>query len=76
MKNKKENIPKYDYEKIFHMYTKYRFSTYSNIMSYDNQIFKFKENVHSYHKILKGMEHNLLPKKFNEESVQIFVKED
>ena len=76
MKNKKENIPKYDYDKIFHMYTKYRFSTYSNIMTYDNQIFKFKENVHSYNKVLKGMELSLLPKKFNEESVQIFVKED
>ena len=76
MKNKKENIAKYDYDKIFHMYTKYRFSTYSNIMTYDNQIFKFKENVHSYNKTLKGMESSLLPKKFGEESVQIFVKED
>ena len=76
MKNKKENIPKYDYEKIFHMYTKYRFSSYSNIMTYDNQIFKFKENVHSYNKTLKEMEHSLLPRKFNEESIQIYVKED
>ena len=76
MKNKKENIAKYDYDKIFHMYTKYRFSTYSNIMTYDNQIFKFKENVHSFNKTLKGMESSLLPKKFGEESVQIFVKED
>ena len=76
MKNKKENIPKYDYEKIFHMYTKYRFSSYANIMTYDNQIFKFKENVHSYNKTLKEMEHSLLPRKFNEESIQIYVKED
>ena len=76
MKNKKENIPKYDYEKIFHMYTKYRFSSYANIMTYDNQIFKFKENVHSYNKTLKEMERSLLPRKFNEESIQIYVKED
>ena len=76
MKNKKENIPKYDYEKIFHMYTKYRFSSYANIMTYDNQIFKFKENVHSYNKSLKEMERSLLPRKFNEESIQIYVKED
>ena len=76
MKNKKESLPKYDYDKIFHMYTKYRFSTYSNIMTYDNQIFKFKENIHSYNKILKEMEHSLLPRKQNADQVQIYIKED
>ena len=76
MKNKKEPLPKYDYDKIFHMYTKYRFSTYSNIMTYDNQIFKFKENIHSYNKILKEMEHSLLPRKQNADQVQIYIKED
>ena len=66
---------KYDYENIFHMYTKYRFATFSNIMSYDNNIFKFKETIHSYHKKLKEMERNLLPKKANE-PIEIFIKED
>ena len=76
MKNKKESLPKYDYDKIFHMYTKYRFSTYSNIMTYDNQIFKFKENIHSYNKILKEMEHSLLQRKQNADQVQIYIKEE
>ena len=66
---------KYDYEKIFHMYTKYRFASFSNIMSYDNQIFKFKEKIHSFNKTLREMERSLLPKKI-EETVEIFIKED
>ena len=66
---------KYDYEKIFHIYTKYRFASFSNIMSYDNQIFKFKDKVNSYHKTLKEMERSLLPKK-SDEPVEIFIKED
>ena len=69
-----ENI-KYDYERIFHMYTKYRLASFSNIMSYDNQIFKFKEKIHSFNKILKEMERSLLPRT-TEEKVEIFVKED
>ena len=66
---------KYEYEKIFHMYTKYRLATFYNIMSYDNQIFKFKEKIHSFNKTLKEMERSLLPKK-NDEPVLIFIKED
>ena len=73
--NKMENNNKYNYEKIFHMYTKYRFGTFSNIMSYDNQIFKFKEKVNSFNKTLKEMERSLLPKKLDE-PVEIFIKED
>ena len=69
-----ENI-KYDYEQIFHMYTKYRLASFSNIMSYDNQIFKFKEKIHSFNKTLKEMERSLLPKKLDEK-VEIFIKED
>jgi tubulin monoglycylase TTLL3/8 len=45
-------------------------------MTYDNQIFKFKENIHSYNKILKEMEHSLLPRKQNADQVQIYIKED
>jgi len=72
---KKMENNKYDYEKIFHIYTKYRFASFSNIMSYDNQIFKFKDKVNSYHKTLKEMERSLLPKK-SDEPVEIFIKED
>ena len=65
----------YDYEKIFHMYTKYRFASFSNIMSYDNQIFKFKDKIQIFNRALKEMEHSLLLKK-SEEKVEIFIKED
>ena len=65
----------YDYEKIFHMYTKFRLASFSNIMSYDNQIFKFKDKIHTFNKTLKEMEHSLLPKK-TDEKVEIFIKED
>jgi tubulin monoglycylase TTLL3/8 len=44
-------------------------------MSYDNQIFKFKEKIHSFNKTLKEMERSLLPKKLDEK-VEIFIKED
>ena len=47
---------KYDYDKIFHSYTKYRVSTFNNTMAYDNLIFKFKDRVNGYNKLLKGME--------------------
>ena len=74
---KKENRKYiYDYEKIFHMYTKYRLASYSNIMTYDNQIFKFKEKINSFNKIMKGMERIPGQKKLEEEPVEIFVKED
>ena len=65
----------YDYEEIFHMYTKYRFASFSNIMSYDNQIFKFKDKIQIFNRALKEMEHSLLLKK-SEEKVEIFIKED
>ena len=65
----------YDYEEIFHMYTKYRFASFSNIMSYDNQIFKFKDKIQIFNRALKEMEHSLLLKK-TEEKVEIFIKED
>ena len=74
-KKEKRNL-NYDYEKIFHMYTKCRLASFTNIMSYDNQIFKFKEKIHSYNKIMKGMERNFLSPKLEEEPVEIFIKED
>ena len=52
-KKEKRNL-NYDYEKIFHMYTKYRLASFANIMSYDNQIFKFKEKIHSYNKYVRN----------------------
>ena len=66
---------KYDYEKIFHMYTKYRLSSFSNIMSYDNLIFKFKDKVNSYNRTLKDLEKVFLPKT-HDEPVEIYIKED
>ena len=66
---------KYDYDKIFHSYTKYRVSTFNNTMAYDNLIFKFKDRVNGYNKLLKGMEIKPLTKK-DLEPVEIFIKED
>ena len=66
---------KYDYNKIFHSFTKYRVATYNNTMEYDNQIFKFKERVNIFNKLLKSMEIKPNSKKALE-PIEIFVKED
>jgi len=65
----------FDYDSIFHSYTKYRVSTFNNTMAYDNLIFKFKERVRGFNKVLKNMEIKPLSKKALE-PVEIFVKED
>ena len=65
----------FDYDSIFHSYTKYRVSTFNNTMAYDNLIFKFKERVRGFNKVLKSMEIKPLSKKALE-PVEIFVKED
>ena len=65
----------FDYDSIFHSYTKYRVSTFNNTMAYDNLIFKFKERVRGFNKALKNMEIKPLSKKAFE-PVEIFVKED
>ena len=65
---------KYNYENIFHSYTKYRPITFNKVMVYDNSIFKFKERVRVYNKIQKEMEINLTKRKL--EPVEIFIKED
>ena len=65
----------FDYDSIFHSYTKYRVSTFNHIMAYDNLIFKFKERVRDFNKVLKSMEIKHLSKKAFE-PVEIFVKED
>ena len=63
-----------EYEKIFKSYTKNRIGSYNNIMLYDNSIFKFKDNVRRFNKVIKEME--IRPKKNNIEQVEIFIKED
>ena len=65
----------FDFDSIFHSYTKYRLSTFNNIMAYDNLIFKFKERVRGFNKILYNMEIKPLSKKIFE-PVEIFIKED
>jgi len=65
----------FDYDSIFHSYTKYRVSTFNNTMAYDNLIFKFKERVRGFNKVLKSMEIKPLSKKAFE-PVEIFIKED
>ena len=65
----------FDFESIFHSYTKYILSTFNNIMAYDNLIFKFKERVRGFNKILYNMEIKPLSKKIFE-PVEIFIKED
>ena len=65
----------YDYENIFHSFTKYRAATFNNIMAYDNSIFQFKERVRGFNKIQREMEIKPLSKK-NDEPVEIFIKED
>ena len=64
----------YDYDTIFHSYTKYRTGTFNNIMAYDNSIFKFKDRIHGFNKIQKEME--IKPSKKNIEPVEIFIKEN
>ena len=68
-------MKQYDYDKIFHLYTKYRTASFNNIMAYDNSIFKFKDKVHGLHRIQKDMEGRLISKK-NLEPIEIFIKED
>ena len=38
----------YNYDSIFHSYTKYRPATFNNILAYDNSIFKFKERIRGF----------------------------
>jgi hypothetical protein len=64
----------YNYDSIFHSYTKYRPATFNNILAYDNSIFKFKERVRGFNKIQREME--IKPSKKNMEPIEIFIKED
>ena len=65
----------FDYDKIFHSYTKYRTCSYNNVMAYDNLIFKFKDKVRLFNKMIKEMEIKSMSKK-TFDSVEIFIKED
>ena len=65
----------YNYEKIFHTFTKYRAASFNNVISYDNLIFQFKEKIRGFNKLQKDMEISPLTNK-NKEPVEIFVKED
>ena len=64
----------YNYDSIFHSYTKYRPATFNNILAYDNSIFKFKERIRGFNKIQREME--IKPSKKNMEPIEIFIKED
>jgi hypothetical protein len=64
----------YEYEKIFHSFTKHRLSSYNNIITYDNQIFKFKDRIHEFNKTMRDM--IIKPSKKELEPVKIFVKEN
>ena len=66
----------YDYDTIFHSYTKYRPSTFNNVMAYDNSIFKFKDRVNEFNKIQKEMGTNIKSSKSHFQPVEIFIKED
>ena len=52
----------YNYDSIFHSYTKYRPATFNNILAYDNSIFKFKERIRGFNKIQREMEIKLSKK--------------
>ena len=68
----------YNYDAIFHSYTKYRPSTFNNVMAYDNSIFKFKDRVNEFNKIQKEMEMeaDIKSAKKHFEPVEIFIKEN
>ena len=66
----------YNYDSIFHSYTKYRPSTFNNIMAYDNSIFTFKDRVNEFNRKQKEMEMDIKSAKKHFEPVEIFIKED
>ena len=67
-----------EYESIFRAYSRYKCASFNSIMSFDNQIFKFKDRVNSYLKSLKEMESKVSNKSFNKlnnEVIHIVSKE-
>ena len=67
-----------EYESIFHAYSRYKCASFNNIMSFDNQIFKFKDRVNTYIKSIKEMENKISNKttnNFNNEIIHIISKE-
>ena len=64
-----------DENKIFHLYTKYRHSTYNKILTSNLEIAKFKEKISNYDKIFKEMTNNEF-KQMKPDDVMVYIKED
>ena len=64
-----------DENKIFHLYTKYRHSTYNKILTSNLEISKFKEKISNYDKIFKEMTNNEF-KQMKPDEVMVYIKED
>ena len=61
--------------KIFHLYTKYRFYSYNKILSSNEQIQKFKDKINNYERIFKEIQkYKYKQSKPNE--IQIFIKDE
>ena len=61
--------------RIFHLYTKYRYYSYNKILSSNEQILKFKDKINNYERIFKEIQkHKFKQAKPNE--IQIFIKDE
>ena len=63
-------------ERVFYMYTKYRYKTFNNILGSQNQICKFKEKAANIKKIFGDTSASKSISQAKNEGIMVFVKEN